>query len=199
MIIYHRNLVDDERVSPIIKAFIQELSEIVSDNSLIVTACYRDAWEQYRLYSQGRTDVKIVECNKQYWQSRGKVVNSSKVVTKALAGQSYHNYGLAVDIEYNKEVFEKNEIVKIAEKYGLVWGGSWKDFTDFNHFELNVEIPVNATQMKKNGLVLVSNPNWRKDNFNYQFIEKKNDKLIELLKSFSVSILFGLLIGWFLK
>lgn len=199
MLIYHRNLVDDERVSSQIKEFIKELSEIVSDDSLIVTACYRDAFEQYRLYSQGRTDAKIVERDKQYWQSRGKIVNRSKVSTMALAGQSYHNYGLAVDILYNKDVFEKNNIVQIAEKYGLVWGGTWTDFPDLNHFEVNAKIPVNATQMRKEGLVLVSNPNWRKENFNYQFIEKKNNKLLDLLKSFSISILLGLLIGWLVK
>lgn len=199
MIIYHRNLVDDERVSPQIKEFIKELSEIVSDDSLILTACYRDAWEQYRLYSEGRTDVKIVERDKQYWQSRGTIVNRFKVSTMALAGQSYHNYGLAVDIQYDKKVFEKNNVVKIAEKNGLVWGGTWIDFPDFNHFEVSVPIPVNATQMRKNVPVLVSNPNWKKENFNYQFIEKKNNKLIELLKSFSISILLGLFIGWFVK
>lgn len=199
MIIYHRNLVDDERVSPQIKAFISELSDLESDDSLILSACYRDAWEQYRLYSEGRTDLKIVERDGQYWQSRGRIVNRSKVSSMALAGQSYHNYGLAVDILYNKEVFEKHDVVKIAEKHGLVWGGTWTDFPDFNHFEVNTKIPVNATQMRKMGLVLVSNPEWKKENFNYQFIEKKNNKLIDLLKSFSISILLGLFIGWFVK
>lgn len=174
MIIYHKNLVDDERVSPAIKEFVSELSQIVSDDSLIITAVYRDAYQQYNLYSKGRTSTIIKEVNGQYWQSRGSAISSKDIVTMALAGQSYHNYGLAVDIDYNKEVFEKIDIISIANKYGLLWGGNWKDFPDFNHFQVDTEIPVNATQKKEeNGYIFVSNSDWKEENFNYQFIEKK--------------------------
>lgn len=74
-------------------------------------------------------------------------------VTKARAGQSYHNYGLAVDIvlivkENGRTVavwdtvkdFDGDgtadwmEIVAIFKKYGWSWGGEW-NFKDDPHFE----------------------------------------------------------------
>lgn len=74
-------------------------------------------------------------------------------VTKAKAGQSYHNYGLAVDIvlivKENGKIkavwdtvkdFDGDgtsdwmEIVAIFKKYGWSWGGEW-NFKDNPHFE----------------------------------------------------------------
>lgn len=77
-------------------------------------------------------------------------------VTKAKGGQSYHNYGLAVDIVL---LVDKNgdgtyetaswdvktdfdgdkkadwmEIVAIFKRYGWEWGGDWK-FYDAPHFQ----------------------------------------------------------------
>jgi peptidoglycan L-alanyl-D-glutamate endopeptidase CwlK len=72
-------------------------------------------------------------------------------VTKAKAGQSFHNYGLAVDIvllidngktaSWNTVADFDNdgksdwmEIVAIFQKYGWKWGGEW-NFKDDPHFE----------------------------------------------------------------
>lgn len=74
-------------------------------------------------------------------------------VTRAKAGQSYHNYGLAVDIvlivKENGKVkavwdtvkdFDGDgtsdwiEIVAIFKKYKWTWGGEW-NFKDNPHFE----------------------------------------------------------------
>lgn len=72
-------------------------------------------------------------------------------VTKAKGGQSYHNYGLALDIvlitNNGKEAswntvkdFDGDrtadwmEIVAIFKKYGWQWGGNW-NFKDDPHFE----------------------------------------------------------------
>lgn len=72
-------------------------------------------------------------------------------VTKAKAGQSYHNYGLAVDIVLLTDGGKKAtwdtrtdfdadgkadwmEIVAIFKKYGWQWGGEW-NFKDDPHFE----------------------------------------------------------------
>jgi peptidoglycan L-alanyl-D-glutamate endopeptidase CwlK len=93
--------------------------------------------EQDKLYAQGRTAT-------------------GKIVTKAKAGLSYHNYGLSIDIvliidtdgdgKYDKAVwdtrtdFDKDgkadwmEVVNIFKQYGWTWGGDWK-FTDPPHFE----------------------------------------------------------------
>lgn len=94
--------------------------------------------EQDALYAQGRTD------------------KTKPVVTKARGGESYHNYGLAVDIvllvdkdkngSYESASWETNvdfdgdgiadwtEVVQIFKKHGWAWGGDWK-FTDNPHFE----------------------------------------------------------------
>ena len=84
--------------------------------------------EQAKIYAQGRTAP-------------------GKVVTNARPGYSNHNYGIAVDMgvfENGKyldgsnpgkaEAFHR-EAAKIAEKYNIEWGGSWKSFKDYPHFE----------------------------------------------------------------
>lgn len=93
--------------------------------------------EQDGLYAQGRT-------------AKG------PVVTNAKGGQSYHNYGLAIDIVLvvdkdgngsyetaswdTKTDFDKDgkadwrEVVNIFKQYGWEWGGEWK-FVDAPHFQ----------------------------------------------------------------
>jgi len=82
--------------------------------------------------------------------------NAKPQVTKAKGGQSYHNYGLAVDIvliidkdgngTYEsaswdvKSDFDGDgksdwqEVVSIFKRYGWEWGGDWK-FYDAPHFQ----------------------------------------------------------------
>lgn len=93
--------------------------------------------EQNALYAQGRT-------------------TPGGIVTQAKSGQSYHNYGLALDIvllvdKDNNGSFETaswdtktdfdgdgqadwQEIVNIFKRHGWEWGGDWK-FTDMPHFQ----------------------------------------------------------------
>lgn len=94
--------------------------------------------EQDKLYAQGRTE-------------------KGKVVTNAKAGESFHNYGLAIDIvllvdkdkngSFESASWETNvdfdgdgksdwiEVVNVFKKYGWVWGGNWSHFKDLPHFE----------------------------------------------------------------
>lgn len=86
--------------------------------------------EQASLYAQGRT-IK------------------GNIVTNAKAGQSYHNYGLAFDIVllYDKDnngtfetaSWELNkywaQVVEFFKSKGWVWGGDFKSFKDYPHFE----------------------------------------------------------------
>jgi peptidoglycan LD-endopeptidase CwlK len=79
--------------------------------------------EQDALYAQGRTAP-------------------GPVVTKARAGQSNHNFGIAFDIG----VFEGTKYLGDSPKYkvvgalgveiGLEWGGNWKTIVDQPHFQL---------------------------------------------------------------
>lgn len=87
------------------------------------------SWEdQARIYAQGRT-------------------SPGKIVTNAKPGFSNHNYGIAVDMGVFKngiyldsakpseaEAFHR-KAAGLAEKYNIEWGGSWKSFKDYPHFE----------------------------------------------------------------
>ena len=76
--------------------------------------------------------------------------NQRPKVTNARGGQSIHNYGLAFDIvilrdKDNNGTFESvdwdinSEYFKTVEAYfkskGYEWGGDWKNFKDYPHFQ----------------------------------------------------------------
>jgi peptidoglycan L-alanyl-D-glutamate endopeptidase CwlK len=120
--------------------------------------------EQDGLYAQGRT-------------------KPGAIVTKAKGGQSYHNYGLAIDIvllidKDKNGTFETaswdvktdfdgdgksdwQEVVAIFKRYGYEWGGDWK-FNDAPHFQKTFGKSVaelqslhNAGKVDKNNFVLI--------------------------------------------
>ena len=120
--------------------------------------------EQNALFAQGRT-------------------KPGKVVTNARGGQSYHNYGLAVDIVLlvdkngdglfetaawdTRTDFDKDrksdwmECVNIFKQYGWEWGGDWR-FSDPPHFQKTLGKSVrellalhSAGKVDKNGFVLI--------------------------------------------
>jgi peptidoglycan L-alanyl-D-glutamate endopeptidase CwlK len=105
------------------------------------------------------------------------------IVTKAKGGQSYHNYGLAIDIvllvdKDKNGTFETaswdlktdfdgdgksdwQEIVAIFKRYGYEWGGDWK-FNDAPHFQKTLGKSIAELQtlhktgkVDKNGFVLI--------------------------------------------
>jgi len=83
---------------------------------------YRSIEEQNKLYGQGRT-------------------TPGAVVTNAKGGESYHNYGVAVDFVFRKEGYNAAEALwqllgKVGKQQGFEWGGDWKGFVDRPHFEL---------------------------------------------------------------
>ncbi len=120
--------------------------------------------EQNALYAQGRT-------------------RPGQRVTNAKGGQSYHNYGLAIDIVLlldkdgngtyetaswdTKTDFDDDkksdwqEIVAIFKRYGWEWGGDWK-FVDAPHFQKSLGKSIMELQklhqtdkVDSNGFVLI--------------------------------------------
>ncbi len=91
---------------------------------IIVIQGLRTFAESDKLYAQGRTEP-------------------GQIVTKAAAGQSYHNYGLAFDfamVTDGKDDYAVGpnwlKVVSIMEKYGMFWGGNFPDGQhDDPHFE----------------------------------------------------------------
>jgi peptidoglycan L-alanyl-D-glutamate endopeptidase CwlK len=115
-----------------------------------------------------------------YAQGRSK---PGKVVTNAKGGQSYHNYGLAIDIvllidkdkngsfetaswdvrtDFDKDAkADWMEVVQIFKRYGYEWGGEWK-FKDDPHFQKSFGKSIyelralhTAGKVDKNGFVLI--------------------------------------------
>jgi len=90
----------------------------------------RSIQEQASLYGKGR-------------DSKGNVVDKNSVVTNAKPGQSYHNFGLALDVaivdgkknNWNTSSPEWEKIGKLGEAAGFEWGGRWTDLPDAPHFQ----------------------------------------------------------------
>lgn len=104
-----------------VKKFIAECAKVGID--LLVTSTYRDFESQNELYAQGRT-------------------KPGNKVTNAKAGESFHNYRIAVDVvpiingkaDWNSKRWP--EIGAIGKACGLEWAGDWKTFKETAHFQL---------------------------------------------------------------
>lgn len=89
-----------------------------------ITDTFRTKKEQDDLYAQGRT-------------------KPGNIVTWVKYPNSFHNWGLAFDICRNdgKDPYDNSDgffdkVGEIGKKFGLFWGGDWKDTPDKPHFEL---------------------------------------------------------------
>lgn len=99
---------------------------------LIITSSLRTFGRQNQLYAQGRT-------------------TKGKIVTNAKGGESFHNYGLAIDaVPINKGIgiADINKIAAIAKKLGFKWGGDWKGFRDIVHYEMTFGNSIAMIQKK---------------------------------------------------
>ena len=103
---------------------------------LLVVSGLRTAAQQDALYAQGRT-------------------TQGHIVTNAKAGQSMHNYGLAVDVvpymsgptgalNWAVHTPQYQAMVVALKGQGLAWGGDWVHFPDSDHFQLP-DIPDNPS------------------------------------------------------
>ena len=109
----------------IFRAFIEDVEAHNSETCLRIMQGLRTFAEQDAIYAQGRTKP-------------GSIVSNSR------AGQSYHNFGMAIDLvemdgERNEVCdwkFDMATIAAIAKKHGLGWGGDFKSIKDKPHFEL---------------------------------------------------------------
>ena len=130
-----------ETLHPKIRAEVKEIYQQINSALKGKAMCrfthtYRSVKEQDQLYAIGRT-------------------LPGKIVTHARGGQSYHNYGLAIDIcllltpdkgktptlsYQTQKDFDGDgkadwqEVVAIFKQYGYEWGGDWH-FKDPPHFQ----------------------------------------------------------------
>ena len=92
-----------------------------------ITSGFRSFAEQDKLFAQGRTD------------------KTKPIVTNARAGQSNHNFGLAIDYvllseDGLKAIWTVNKdwkrVAAIGKELGFKWGGDWTSFKDYPHLEM---------------------------------------------------------------
>lgn len=147
---------DVDGLDSYVQRLLSELIRRCEDEHLYikVTDGYRSFDEQNKLYSQGRS-------------------SSGKVVTNAKGGESYHNYGLAVDVAFKKgntvtwEQYDMNhndvddwkEIGKIGEDIGFEWGGNWTSLVDRPHFQYTYGKTLNELYEEVTGKSMKHNAN----------------------------------------
>ena len=111
-----------------------------------ITDDFRTFEEQDKLYDKGRR-------------------TPGQVVTHSEGGESYHNFGLAVDfalqlengnviwdIEYDGNGNGQSdwfEVAEIAKELGFQWGGDWRNFKDYPHLQMDFGLTINDLQEGK--------------------------------------------------
>jgi peptidoglycan L-alanyl-D-glutamate endopeptidase CwlK len=131
-----------------------------------ITQGLRTVQEQNALYALGRTKTNP--------DGRTAKKPMGNVVTNAVGGSSYHNYGLAVDFAL---LFDKDgngtyeeiswdmlkdtdhdkikdwaEVVNAFIYYGFEWGGQWQTIKDYPHFQMTYGLSIaqlKTMQVKK--------------------------------------------------
>ncbi|AMM44867.1 L-alanoyl-D-glutamate peptidase [Bacillus phage SP-15] len=142
---------DIKNLHPVVKEKTEQLISIMDKKltkyKMRITQGYRSIAEQNEIYAQGRT-------------------KPGSIVTNAKGGQSYHNYGLAIDFclispdgkqaswDMNKDfdgdgVADWKEVVTEAKKLGFDWGGDWSGFKDYSHFEMTFGLSIKDLQNGK--------------------------------------------------
>jgi len=128
-------------VNPILSAKIQQLEKDLGQ-PLGVTQGLRTGEEQAALYAQGRLSLSVVNAMraKLNWAPLTAEANLDPV-TDAKQGQSYHEYGLAVDVvpealdtgapDWNVTHPVWQELVEKGEALGMTSGISWHDEPHF--------------------------------------------------------------------
>lgn len=105
--------------------------------------------------------------------------NQKPKVTKAKGGQSYHNYGLAVDIvlllndgkvaswdtlaDFDGDgLADWQEVVYVFGLFGWEWGGNWKTFPDKPHFQKTFGLTISECLNRHNTGQVISETNYIK-------------------------------------
>ncbi|UPK44016.1 M15 family metallopeptidase [Paenibacillus pabuli] len=113
---------------------------------IVITHGFRSIEEQDALYNQGRSIA-------------------GNIVTNAKGGESYHNYGLAIDfalrtpegdVVWDMERDDNGngkadwlEVVELAKELGFTWGGDWANFPDYPHLQMDFGLSINDLKRGK--------------------------------------------------
>lgn len=125
-----------DKVNPFLAAKVRAMADNLATQgiTIIVVQGLRTIEEQDALYAQGRT-------------------TPGKIVTNAKGGQSWHNFGCAVDcaplnpdgsIDWNANHPQWKAMEAAGTAMGLVSGANWVRFVDAPHFQLTGKFPEGA-------------------------------------------------------
>ncbi len=100
-----------------------------------ITEGFRSIERQNALYAQGRT-------------------TKGSIVTNAKGGESFHNYGNAIDCVFINEGYNAPEQLwqvfgLVGKKHGFEWGGDWTNFKDRPHLEMKLGYTLKDYQQGK--------------------------------------------------
>ncbi|MFP3510845.1 M15 family metallopeptidase [Peribacillus sp. SIMBA_075] len=138
-------------MNPVVKASALEMVERAYNEGITVqiSAGYRSLEEQANLYGQGR----VYSYNGKNYSNLAK-----PIVTNAKPGQSYHNFGLAIDFfivsdDGKKAIWTVNSkwqrVAAIGKELGFIWGGDWISFRDYPHLEMTGGLSYKQLQAGK--------------------------------------------------
>lgn len=131
----------------------------------------RDIYSEICSRLTGRAQCRFVEVLRSearqaelYAQGRSK---PGKIVTNAKPGESYHQYGLSVDIcliidgkeaswdmitDFDHDsIADWMEVVHVFKEHGWEWAGDWKRFREAPHFQCTFGLPISVCIARKNG------------------------------------------------
>lgn len=136
------------KLHPIVEKRSQQLIQQSAKKGIVIviTDGFRSAQDQDQLYEKGRT-------------------TEGNIVTNAKGGESYHNFGLAIDFALKtpsgnviwdrKYDGNKNgkpdwtEVVEMAKALGFEWGGDWAQFKDYPHLQMDFGLTIAELQKGK--------------------------------------------------
>lgn len=134
-----------ENLDPVVTEKTEKLIDQAEEKNIdvVITDTVRSNEEQNALYKQGRSE-------------------DGSIVTYAQGGESYHNYGLAVDyalrddndnitwdIHYdgnNNGESDWFEVADMAKELGFEWGGDWNNFKDYPHLQMDFGLSIDQLQ-----------------------------------------------------
>jgi peptidoglycan L-alanyl-D-glutamate endopeptidase CwlK len=142
------NLTDSlpTELHPLVEERSNQLIQQAADKGIVIviTDGFRSSEDQDRLYENGRTA-------------------EGNIVTHAKGGESYHNFGLAIDFALKTPSgnviwdmhYDRNEngrsdwteVVKMAKALGFDWGGDWTNFKDYPHLQMDFGLTIADLQI----------------------------------------------------
>ncbi|CAK6472693.1 hypothetical protein BFRIG_01889 [Peribacillus frigoritolerans] len=138
-------------INPVVKDSALEMIRRAYNEGIYVqiNAGYRSMEEQATLYGQSR----LYSYNGKDYSNLAK-----PKVTNAKPGQSFHNFGLAVDYflvtEDGKTALwtvntKWKRVAAIGKELGFKWGGDWSGFKDYPHLEMTGGLSYSQLQAGK--------------------------------------------------